>query len=237
MPRSLGIICPFLVRHASRLLQQCSTIPKSVWYVADEFGADLFEQELKNKPMPGELVIKEVSSVPRLAPRMQSSRNASQAWLTILSILHQDRIDTLSGLSHHLSGQIQPARCPQYGVISTEDKVLAGLLAQQPGKLWRYMTGHLKLLKTTTNSRLPPIAATLMISPASRFQPFGVTSWSRFSSIMGWLSVSDMEVSADGCSRCQDNVSMPPDPLKPLICRCSSLRKISCMAVPHALLS
>ena len=40
---------------------------------------------------------------------------------------------------------------PPYALISPEDKCVAGLLAQQPGKLWRYMTSHLKVFKTTAN--------------------------------------------------------------------------------------
>ena len=40
---------------------------------------------------------------------------------------------------------------PSFAVVSQEDQVIAGLMTQQPGKLWSYITGHLKVIKTTTN--------------------------------------------------------------------------------------
>ena len=67
---------------------------------------------------------------------------------------------------------------PPYAVISPEDHVIAGLIAQQPGTLWSYITGHLRVIKTTTTR------ATLMTSRTSKSQHFGVTSWSLFSSTM-----------------------------------------------------
>ena len=88
-------------------------------------------------------------------------------------------------------------------------KHVAGLLSQTPGKPWHFVTGHAKTIQSPisrsyfddiTYVKVPPLWSTL-INP-SQLQH-------------GLASISDKEISADGWSRCQANVTMPPDLLKP----------------------
>ena len=158
---------------------------------------------------------------PRLSPAdssMQWSCNALQAWRSILTMFPQSRTDPACTTP------------PPYAVMSPEDKIVAGLTAQQPGKLWNYITGHLKVLKTTTNKsyfdeityvKVPAFWSHLM-------QPVQFHH--------GLVSVSDKEVSADGCSRCKDSISMPPELLKNFDHSVLSTRKKRFqMEMPHAL--
>ena len=96
---------------------------------------------------------------------------------------------------------------PPDAVISQEDQVVAGLVAQHPGKLWTYVTGHLKVIKTTINNSYPDDTEYVRV-PAF---------WSHIVDPVqfqhGLASVSGKEVSADGWSK--DNVSKPPELLKP----------------------
>ena len=98
---------------------------------------------------------------------------------------------------------------PSYAVVSPERKCVAGLLAQQSGKLWRYVTSHLKVLRSTTNRRYfeeityikVPAFLSCIMEPVQFHYALA--------------SVSDKDISADGWSHCVDNVSMPPNLLKP----------------------
>ena len=117
--------------------------------------------------------------------------------------------------------------------VGTEDKHIAGILSQTPGRLWRYVTVHLKTIQSPINHgyfdviqyvKVPAFWSTLL-NPAQLQH--------------GNASISDKEVNQDGWARCVDAATMPPELLKRESCvsitPCSSLLTRFQMVTPPAL--
>ena len=98
---------------------------------------------------------------------------------------------------------------PPFAVMSPEDRVVAGLTAQIPGKLLRYVTSHLTTIKTTINKSYFEEIEYVKVQ-AFRKELMDPVQFQHC-----LASVSDKDISADGWSRCTDTVSIPPDLLKP----------------------
>ena len=129
--------------------------------------------------------------------------SASQAWHGTLSTrahrllgpetspLWTDPDCTLAPMHHHTTAL-------------SEARGIAGLTADKPGKLWSYVTGYLKTLKSTrpyfdqVDYVKVPVFWGRLMDPAQFHH--------------GLTSVSDKEVSQDGWARCTD---VPPDLHKP----------------------
>ena len=81
---------------------------------------------------------------------------------------------------------------PAYAVSSPDDKLVAGLIAQQPGKLWSsWTTANRSYFEEITYVKVPALSWSDLKQPVQFHH--------------GLVSVSDKEVSADGWSRfCMD---------------------------------
>ena len=168
-----------------------------MWYIQDEFGADLFEQELKHKLMPSSIVIQNVVLGRECCgDQVHAPRRLSTQHLSL-----QDLEPEISPV------WTDPARTDL--AVGTEDEHIAGILSQTPGRLWRYMTGHLKTFQSPINRghfddiqcvKVPAFWSTLL-NP-SQLQH-------------GLASISEKEISQDGWARCVDASTMPPELVKP----------------------
>ena len=130
--------------------------------------APTFEQELKVKPTPTKQIIQDVAKLPEQYPYAPENFVVNRC---NPSVAYNPAYIAPSSNRPLVEPEASPfwtdptCTCtdlPPYAVIGPDDKLVAGLLSQTPGKLWHYMTGR---LKTTS---LPSAVAFLMTSPTSK---------------------------------------------------------------------
>ena len=110
-----------------------------MWYIQDECGADLWEQELKDKPMPSDTIIQMLlcSQTPiRSLKRMQWSSSACPGWLSIHHSLQDLSRVHPCFLLFWTGPDCQDI--PTCAIVHDVDHHVSGLISQNPGCLWHY---------------------------------------------------------------------------------------------------
>ena len=148
-----------------------------IWYVAQELGEELFEQDLKHKPSPRQTSIKTVVKSTEDCPY-------SVEHAVVLKCQPSMACNPLYKAPPSNRPPVEPEtapfrtdpacrQAPPYSVLSDDDQGIAGLVAAKPGKLWSYIT---------SSQGAQDILMTL--SSTSRSQHFGATPWTQLSSTM-----------------------------------------------------
>ena len=123
-----------------------------VWYLSEEMGTDLFQQHFQQVSPPNDDLIRSIADVEdkcpfgpdngivdRLTPEMTKNP------------LYQPPKIAARPLEPEFSPFWTSLACrdlPDYAIVHPRDGRVCGLVAEVPGRIWKYMTGHLTRLQS-----------------------------------------------------------------------------------------
>ena len=123
-----------------------------VWYVSEEIGTDLFQQHFQHIKPPSEDLIQAIADVDDNYPFGPDSGIIDKFTPEMTkNPLYQPSAATARPSEPEFSPfWINPAcqDLPDYAIVHKRDNMVAGLVAEVPGKAWKYMTGHLTRLQS-----------------------------------------------------------------------------------------
>ena len=124
-----------------------------VWYLSLEIGEDLFNQHYQWIKAPRAALVEAVCDVPDSYP-FDPDNGIVQA-ITPEMLKNPQYQPTATTPPRPSEPAYSPfwttpgcTDIPDYAIINPKDGIVAGLVAERPGKLWKYMTGHLKNLRS-----------------------------------------------------------------------------------------
>ena len=179
-----------------------------IGYVQDEFGAALFDQELKNKAMPSDTLVQQVVKFANEYPF--SDENA-----VVLNFPDLKRTALMAFNPGFVASPnrapVEPEIAPFWTdpAVAGPDNHIAGLLSQTSGRLRHYVTGHLKTIQSPITCdhfdeiqhvKVPTFWSIILNPPQLQH---------------GLESISKEEISQDGWVRCADASTTPLELLKP----------------------
>ena len=123
-----------------------------VWYLSEEIGTDLFQQHYRHVSPPSDDLIRSIADVEdkySFGPDNGIVDKFTQKMMK--NPLYQPPKVAARPFEPEFSPFWTNPACqdlPDYAIVHHRDGKVSGLVAEAPGKIWKYMTGHLTRLQS-----------------------------------------------------------------------------------------